>query len=113
MSPTIESLKNLIKEIEEIPDGEVDRYLIIEQIKNIIKDSKVSISNHEIIAARLGFLASLSKDQQTIGIEHIKDHALSLGFSGDEFERFFSQILVEILKVDSELLDAFKKEKSL
>ena len=112
MSPTIESLKNLIKEIEEIPDGEVDRYLIIEQIKNIIKDSKVSISNHEIIAARLGFLASMSKDQQIIGIEHIKDHALSLGFTGTEFEEFFPELISKILKVESELLESLKKEKT-
>ena len=109
---TTKALKSLIKDIEEIPDGDVDRYLIIEQIKNIIKDTKESISSHEIIAARLGFLASMSKDQQIIGIEHIKDHALSLGFSGTEFERFFPCVLSNVLKVEDELLEALKKEKT-
>ncbi len=110
--PIIKKLKTLIKEIKEIPDGNVDRYLIIDEIKNIIKDSKESISSHEIIAARIGFLASMSKDQQKIGIEHIKDHALSLGFSGTEFERFFPRVLSTLLKIEADLLEALKKEKS-
>jgi len=33
-------LETLIKEIEEIPDGDVDRYLIIDEIKGIIKEIK-------------------------------------------------------------------------
>jgi len=109
---TIESLKTLIKEIEEIPDGDVDRYLIIDQIKNIIKDSKESITSHEIIAARLGFLASIPKDQQMTAIENIKDHALSLGFSDTEFERFFPDLFYKILRVDAEHLEYLKKKKS-
>lgn len=32
-----ESLNTLIKDIKEIPDGDVDRYLIIDEIKKIIK----------------------------------------------------------------------------
>ena len=108
---TTKALKSLIKDIEEIPDGDVDRYLIIEQIKNIIKDSKESISSHEIIAARLGFLASMSKDQQMTSIENIKDHALSLGFSDTEFEKFFPELISKILKVESELLESLKMEK--
>ena len=106
------ALKTLIKDIEEIPDGDVDRYLIIEQIKNIIKDSKESISSHEIIAARLGFLASMPKDQQMIAIENIKAHALSLGFSDTEFEKFFPGLISKILKVESEFLESLKKENS-
>ncbi len=35
-----EMLKTLIKDIREIPDGEVDRYLIIDEIKKIIKEIK-------------------------------------------------------------------------
>lgn len=38
--PIIKSLKKLVKDIEEIPDGDVDRYLIIDEIKKIIKESK-------------------------------------------------------------------------
>ena len=109
---TIESLKKLVKEIEEIPDGDVDRYLIIDQIKNIIKDSQKSITSHEIIAARLGFVASIPKDQQMTAIENIKDHALSLGFSSAEFEEFFPELFYKILKVNSELLESLNKEKS-
>jgi hypothetical protein len=37
---TVQKLKSLIKDIREIPDGEVDRYLIIVEIKKIIKDIK-------------------------------------------------------------------------
>lgn len=112
MNATNESLKKLIKEIEEIPDGDVDRYLIIDQIKNIIKDSKESITSHQIIAARLGFLASMPQDKQIKGIENIKDHALSLGFSSPEFEIFFPLLLSKVFKVEDELLEALKKEKS-
>jgi len=36
----INSLRILIKDIEEIPDGDVDRYLIIEEIQKIIKETK-------------------------------------------------------------------------
>lgn len=32
-------LKTLIKDIKEIPDGDVDRYLIIDEIKKIIKEN--------------------------------------------------------------------------
>ncbi len=105
-------LKTLIKEIEEIPERKIDRYLIIDEIKNIIKDSKESISSREIIAARLGFLASLPQDKHMIGIENIKDHALSLGFTGTEFERFFPWVLSTVLKIEDDLLEALKKEKS-
>ena len=108
----ITTLKSLIKDIKEIPDKDVDRYLIIEQIKNIIKDSNESISNHEIIAARIGFLAAMPKDLQMTAIENIKDHALSLGFSSEEFEKFFPLLLSEIFKVDLELLESLKMEKS-
>lgn len=109
---TTKALRTLIKDIEEISDGDVDRYLIINQIKNIIKDSQQSISSHEIISARIGFLASLPKDEQITGIENIKVHALSLGFSDAEFERFFPFLLSEILKVEAELLESLTKEKS-
>lgn len=34
------TLKTLIKDIEEIPDGDVDRWLIIDEIKKIIKEIK-------------------------------------------------------------------------
>ena len=34
------SLVELVKDIEDIPDGEVDRYLIIDKIKGIIKEIK-------------------------------------------------------------------------
>lgn len=38
-SPTVKkSLKKLVKEIKEIPDGDVDRYLIIDEIEKIIKE---------------------------------------------------------------------------
>ena len=33
-------LKALVKEIKEIPDGDVDRYLIIDEIEVIIKEAK-------------------------------------------------------------------------
>lgn len=33
-------LKTLVKEIKEIPDGDVDRYLIIHEIEGIIKEIK-------------------------------------------------------------------------
>lgn len=33
-----EKLKTLIKDIKEIPDGDVDRYLIIDEIEKIIKE---------------------------------------------------------------------------
>ena len=36
----IKSLNNLIKDIEDIPDGDVDRYLIINEIKKIINEVK-------------------------------------------------------------------------
>ena len=35
-----ESLKSLVKEITEIPDGDVDRWLIIAEIEKIIKENK-------------------------------------------------------------------------
>ena len=40
MNQTKKALKKLIKDIEEIPDGDVDRYLIIDEIKRISKDIK-------------------------------------------------------------------------
>ncbi len=40
MNQTKKALKKLIKDIKEIPDGDVDRYLIIDEIKKIIKDIK-------------------------------------------------------------------------
>ena len=111
MNATNESLKKLIKDIEDIPDGNVDRYLIIDEIKNIIKDSQKSISNRDIIAARVGFLASLPKVSQLAVVENIKKHAMSLGFDEKEFEEFFSFLLVEILRVETEFLKSFRKEK--
>lgn len=111
MNATNESLKKLIKEIKEIPDGEVDRYLIIDEIKNIIKDSQKSISNRDIIAARVGYLASLPKASQLIVVENIKTHAMSLGFDKKEFEEFFSFLLIEILRIEAEFLKSFRKEK--
>ena len=111
MNATNESLKKLIKEIKEIPDGDVDRYLIINEIKNIIKDSQKSISNRDIIAARVEYLASLPKAAQLTGVENIKQNALSLGFDEKEFEEFFSFLLVEILRIESEFLKSFRKEK--
>jgi len=33
------SLISLVKEIKEIPDGDVDRYLIIDEIEKIIKEN--------------------------------------------------------------------------
>lgn len=35
-----QALKKLIKDITEIPDGDVDRYLIIDEIKKIINENK-------------------------------------------------------------------------
>ena len=35
----VKELKTLIKDIKEIPDGDVDRYLIIAEIKKIIKEA--------------------------------------------------------------------------
>ena len=37
---TKDSLEKLVKDINEIPDGDVDRYLIIDEIKTIIKEIK-------------------------------------------------------------------------
>lgn len=37
--PLAQLLRELIKDIKEIPDGEVDRYLIIDEIERIIKES--------------------------------------------------------------------------
>jgi len=37
---TKESLEELVQDINEIPDGEVDRYLIIDKINGIIKEIK-------------------------------------------------------------------------
>ena len=34
------SLEKLVKDIKEIPDGDVDRYLIIDEIKAIIQEIK-------------------------------------------------------------------------
>ena len=39
--PAAQLLKELIKDIKEIPDGDVDRYLIIDEIEKIIKEIKV------------------------------------------------------------------------
>ncbi len=39
---TKKSLKKLIKDIQDIPDGDVDRYLIIDEIKRIIKEIKTN-----------------------------------------------------------------------
>jgi len=108
---TNDELRKLIKEITKVPDGQIDRWLIIEEIKNIIKSSYKSISNRDIIAARIGYVASLPKQEQTTSIENIKDHALSLGFNGEEFEEFLLFLLAEILKAESQLLESLKKEK--
>jgi len=41
MSHPITALRELLKEIEEIPEDNIlDKYLIINEIKNIIKDSQ-------------------------------------------------------------------------
>lgn len=37
---TKESLKKLVKDIEDIPDGKVDRHFINNEIKKIIKEIK-------------------------------------------------------------------------
>ncbi len=39
-STTKESLQKLVLDIQEIPDGDVDRYLIIGEIEKIINDLK-------------------------------------------------------------------------
>jgi len=74
------------------------------------KTLKKTISNREIIAARIGFFINLPIEQKEISIKNIKEHALELGFTDAEFEEFLDWLLRTSYKVESEFLSNLKKK---
>lgn len=68
-----------------------------------------SISSREIIATRIGYLATLPKSDHLWAIENIKQHALTLGIKDEEFEEFLTSLLSQIVDYQKKLLDIFTK----
>ncbi len=69
------------------------------------------ISIRELVAARIGYLASLPHLTDVNEIENVKSHALFLGMSEAGFEEFLPEILSKILKDDMRFLEELKKNQ--
>ena len=68
-----------------------------------------SITIRELVAARIGYLASLPNITNPDEIDGIKKHALFLGMSEAEFEEFLPLLLQSILQNDTKFLEHLKK----